>query len=244
VDKIGRGPHYDRIKPIAWWPAAGNARRHIASFQVNPGDRFVLLCRVSSHQQGRRGNLVAQETNLREAVESHGGIVVAVKAYEWSGKGPKWFEYLNEAALSAQRHDAILLAATTDRFIRSEWYRSDSERFWRAQAQHHELYDLRDCTRGVPLMTYLDPNTPPGECRALLTQWGQAAKGKGGRPRKADREPGYAKRRRETYTPMALQRRAQGGSWRAIAAEVSRDDGAPVTHVTISKWVKRRPVGC
>src|SRR5438128_910651 len=96
----------------------GKASAYIVPFRVRPGDRFVIVCRVSSHPQKLRGySLDAQEKRIRDAIEAQGGIVVAVVRHEWSGRGACWLRKLAEAANLADDHDAILIAATTDRFI-------------------------------------------------------------------------------------------------------------------------------
>ncbi len=73
--------------------------------------------------------------NLREAVEARGGVVVAILHCEWSGRGACWFDVLLPAmAEFARGQGAVLLAATTDRLLRSESFRAGHKRLRRAQA--------------------------------------------------------------------------------------------------------------
>ena len=111
------------LGPAPWERAMrrGKAGEVIEPFRVEPGEKFIVLCRVSSHQQGRRGNLLGHATVLPREVERRGGTVLKVLEYEWSGQGPGWDEILNEAGLLCLEHGAILLAATPDRFIRACW---------------------------------------------------------------------------------------------------------------------------
>lgn len=174
-------------------------------FAIKPGDKVVLLARVSSHEQGKAGNLVGQETHLPQAVEAAGGVVVDVVSVEWSGRGREWWDHLWAAAEVARKHGAILLAATTDRLIRHSLYRSDHPDKCRMQATEDDLRELAAATRGVRVMTFLHPDATPEECRSLLIRWGRDVKGnKGGRPPKEDRGPGWKKRRRERLRPQVL----------------------------------------
>ncbi len=212
----------------------GNAAEVIHPFHVEPGDKVVLLCRVSSCQQGKSGNLLGQELHLRRAVELRGGVVVGVVKHEWSGRGPEWLGKLAAACNEARRLGATVLAVSTDRFIRSRYFKSTKRRQCQAQAQQHDLMDLALAANGVRLMTLLDPDAPPVVCRSLLVRCGQGSKGqKGGRPRKPDGTPGYRKRRREELLPRVLELRGQGESLGRIAKLTG------LTKRLVQEWVGR-----
>src|SRR5262249_38031323 len=106
--------HDDDTPDLPRWldNPAGRPSAFIRPFHVNPGDKFVVLTRVSSSQQGADGNLLAQDANLRRAVKERGGRVVGGYAVAWSGRGPGWADHLLAASDFAERHNATLLAAT------------------------------------------------------------------------------------------------------------------------------------
>jgi hypothetical protein len=217
---------HDRIRK-------GNAADFISPFHVEPGDKFVLLCRVSTSDQTKHGSLLGQRTHLTQAVEERGGIVVEVQSFEWSGRGITWLKELTQVAESTRPHDAQILAATTDRFLRGFWFKGNNPILWEAQAQTPELQDLQDATRGVPLMTYLHPDATPAECKSLLTTWGQAATGRaGGRPR--DLPAGYRQERKERWLETVHKLHREGG-------KVGRYEPSPSTSPTRRACASARP---
>lgn len=239
-----------RLSTLKDWMRPGDASKYLAPFHVKPGDRFVILCRVSSGEQGRKRALKTQSKKLRAAVEAAGGVVVEViddedrcvasgcSVFNEHSKRPYWLSIVEDAAHIARRLDAILLAATTDRLIRSSWFRSTSPRGSKARAQDFDLEQLKAATKGVRIMTYLEPNTPLDKCRALLAKWGQEVKQrKGGRPRKLDREPGWRKRRKNELLRAVLEQRRAGVSYRNIAKRVSQKFANPITHVAVRDWI-------
>jgi hypothetical protein len=153
---------------------------------------------------GPRRHLLGQQIGLRASVEARGGEVVATLNHVGPGRGPAWLRDMAAAADRARRHCTILLAATTDRFIRSPWFHSDDSELCLAQAR---AIDLRDAVGYVALMTLLDPDASPGDCRSLLTRWGQEAKGRsGGRPRSGHRpgRPPNTDARKARLMPLVL----------------------------------------
>lgn len=151
----------------------------------------VLYLRVSSHKQNWKGNLDSQEKNLRELMDSMGIEVVAVfraEAFGWDCDRRE----LEEACRVAKEHGAIVLAETTDRFVRPRSYHSEKNPD--AQPTPNNIDDLRISAQGVTLATHLHPDAPPAEVRAYQTRRGQRTKGrKGGRPKS---RPGYKKEER------------------------------------------------
>src|SRR5262249_25433015 len=142
---------------------------------------------------------------------------------EWSGRGPDWIEKLSRAADVARKHGAVLLAATTDRIVRSIFFKSSNKIACKAQAQEEQLREGKRVTEGVPLMTYLDPDAPPEECRSLLIRWGQGAKGnKGGRPRK---ENTASREEKQRWRPRVLELHERGLSCRDVADQVEKEAG-------------------
>jgi hypothetical protein len=211
----------------------------IQRFHVTPGQLFVILARVSSCQQGKRGNLDAQETMLRRAVTERGGIVVKVLRKEYSGHGDGWLDYLHgEAFQAARRAGATLLAATLDRLLRNPSFESRHRKLCLAQPTDDHLFDLHFTACPIrticPIMTYLPPDATPAQCRSLLSSWGQEQKGrKGGRPIKG--RDAF----RQHWQPVAMELATQGMSLHAIARELRRLSGHRPSHETIRSWVRQ-----
>src|SRR5262245_15824032 len=94
------------------WTSRGNAADYIRQFDpddVEPGQRFVLWCRVSGRAQGAERNFLGHEAGLRAAVESAGGVVAEVFAFAGKGRGPGHLRRLRRAADRARELGAILL---------------------------------------------------------------------------------------------------------------------------------------
>jgi hypothetical protein len=222
-----------------------DASPFVLPFHVEPGQRFLLLCRVSSTDQGRRDNLRAQRLFLTRAVEESGGIVCAGLEFEWSGRGPQWHRKLAMAARFARRLGATLLADTVDRLVRSQRFRSDDPVLCKEQAQRQDLLDLEGALHGVKVMTFLDPNASAEECRSLLIRWGQSSKGHtGGRPQRP--QPGHRQRRRDLYLQRVLRMHGWGLSCRRITRYLRREEGVVLTPKTVWQWVQeaaREPKG-
>src|SRR5690348_6913412 len=109
---------------------SGKAIRFIRSFKLRPGQLVYLICRVSNCQ--RRRNRDDQEANLHEAVEATGAIVVDLYRIVISGRNPYW---LRQAAHEAREAGAtVMLAETTDRFIRNRYFHSKKSFFTGFQA--------------------------------------------------------------------------------------------------------------
>jgi hypothetical protein len=128
---------------------AGRASKHIASFDVKPGDKVWLAARKSNCD--RRPNLLNNAANLRAIVEAAGGIVLGVSEKTISGWDTSW---LGEAAGMAKRAGAIaLIAECTDRFVRNKHYHSVE--LWTLQATEEELGELAWCANGMRLIDAL-----------------------------------------------------------------------------------------
>ena len=131
----------------------------------------------------------------------------------------------------AKRHNAKIVAITTDRLIRHADFKSKGTEYERnARANTEDLDDLKRYADGVELVTLVDPDAPMADCMALHKEIGQQVKGrKGGRPRK--NPPGYKKERRLRDQPEAVRLRAEGKSIREIAHIL----GVPVS--TVHRWL-------
>ncbi len=239
MSAAGRRPPLTYTKPRDWterYFTRGPAGEYMTRLRVRPADRFIIICRVSRRQQNKKRKLDYQEAKLRRYIEARGGIVIAVVREVKSGWEPKW---LWQHAKTAEHQGAKLVALTPDRFVRNHHYQSSDKRLAQLQATTDELAELRFWTRGVELMTYIDPDATPGKCRSILTKIGKAASTKrDGRPPKQaiDREPGYRARRKAKGIERMMEMYGKGCRIRGIAKRLSRQLG--VTPKTVYKWMR------
>jgi hypothetical protein len=197
----------------------GKASDYIQTWDtVKPGDSVVLCARKSFAD--KNDSLDDQEANLRREALAAGAKVVGIVRYEGSGRHPDW---LCKAVVVAKKHNAKLVAESTSRFRRNDFY---SNRHQEAQARTCELEDLRYWTEGLPLVTHLHPDASPSEERSYQTRRRSNRK-RGGRPSK----PGYKKRRRARLKSKALAMRAAGKS----LGEIAKQLGCPRS--TIQGWM-------
>jgi hypothetical protein len=206
----------------------GKASRFILPFSsLTPGQKVCLVLRKSTPYQGP---MEAQEHFLREAVQKAQATIVEVFPYKGSGKSTEWFTYLKEAAILAGKHEAVLLAACTDRFLRSEkfWPRGQA---WKYQANEEELQNLKEAVGETPLMTFLNPDAPPNECKGLLSKWGQQyGRNPGGKPLSR-------KGRRHRFFPRVLSLAEEGLSSQKISDAIIAQHGVRIPRRTISRWL-------
>ncbi len=186
---------------------AGTASNYIRDFKlIQRGTKVVLCLRVSGCTQQQNKNLDDSESFLRKELEQIGAIVVGVIRHVGSGWDPEW---LLPAVRLGKKHGAVLLAESTDRFIRNPYYHS---RFWQnGQASELDLQYLRRTVGDATLVTWLHPDATPAEIRSHQRKRGQEAKGnKGGRPKK--KKAGYKKELREEWKPQVLLMHREGNS--------------------------------
>jgi hypothetical protein len=204
---------------------------HHAS-ELKPGQKAVLWCRVSGCEQNRQGNLDDNEAKLTELSKDLRTEVVGVIRYVGSGTDPIC---LVNAVDLAKKLGAVLLAESTDRFIRHPAYHSKENP--NAQAREPDLEELQYWTQGVELYTDLHPDASPQEVRSYQRKRGQKYKGnKGGRPRKRK----WKKRRFARYE-VARKLREEGKSIRQITNMLNElDDGfGKQSFKTTANWLKR-----
>ena len=144
--------------------------------------------------------------------------------------GPGWScHWLQHAAKIAKAHEAVLIAESPNRFVRSDHYHSVTNPT--AQANALELERLKMWTRGVPMYTVLHPDATFEQERSYETRRGPC-----GRPPKAS--PGSIKRRRESLLPQALELRSQGKSYREI------EEVLKVSYSTVRDWIGQAKTRC
>ena len=208
----------------------GNAASYITHDGIQPGDRVVLCCRVSTRQQNHRGNLTAHERHLRAEIAARRAEVVGLVRYVGSGCDPLW---VSRAAAIAKPHHAKLVALTTDRFVRHPDYKSTGSDYERnARANTEALEDLKRYVGGVELVTLVDPDAPLATCMGVMRRVGQQVKwNPGGRPKK--NPPGYKKQRRLKNQPQVFWMHAVGYTARRIARILDLPES------TVRRWVRR-----
>jgi hypothetical protein len=207
---------------------AGKASKYIDPFQICPGDRFILCCRVSGREQKRNKNCEDQATNLRQIVSENGGSIVDVVSHVGTGWDSCWLIY---AANLAKLHDATLLAESTDRFVRSPLYHSAKMKD--EQARRSDLEGLRFDTAGVRLMTHLHPDSEPRHVRSYQRKRGQQQKGnKGGRRKK--KRGKYFKSYKSNFALLKVKwMKIAGFSIREMAKHLERSSS------TIQSWLRQ-----
>jgi hypothetical protein len=118
---------------------------------------------------------------------------------------------LSDAADYDRTSGTVVVAESTDRFIRSE--RFHTKKNPSAQPTTAEFEALKRVTKGVTLATIHHPDADWKEVRSGQAKRGQSTKGrKGG----GDRKPGWRKRRKERLQPKARRLRRKGKSYRKI----------------------------
>ena len=143
---------------------------------------MVIYYRVSASDQERKKILNEQVKNLIREVEQSG--FTTIRTFREVGAG--WQEYrdvLMYAAEHALANDAVLVAESVTRFIRSKDFNSQIN--WKVPPTVAKYRRLQRDTQGVKLATVVAPDATPEEIRSYETKRVQKAKGKpGGRPKK------------------------------------------------------------
>ncbi len=191
------------------------------------GQRVVIYCRVSGRDQERSQNLCDQDENLERELEKLGFNVIESLGEVGAGwKGDR--DGLLRAVEIAHENDAVVVAESVTRFIRSRDYNSVTN--WNAKPTVADYNRLQLETDGVELATLINPDATPEEIRSYETKRGKKSKGNpGGRPKKCS--PGYKKRERQMYLPKVLELYKQNKNIAAIARSVN------LKYDTVYSWV-------
>lgn len=149
---------------------------------LQPGDQVILCCRVSGRAQARKSNLDNQAIKLQDEMNRLGVRVVDVCRFVGSGWDPWWLEPL---AVHAGQVGAKLVATDVTRFLRSRLYGKTSQH---SSPTLSEFNELMLYTLGVPLITLLDPDASPGQCRWFESELGTRTKAQSQAQQIADRK--------------------------------------------------------
>jgi hypothetical protein len=208
----------------------GTASAYIWSFDViEPGDPvFIVLC-VSACD--RITNLDDAERRLRGYLAESKAIVVGEPHKE---VGPRFWpdEWLPKVVRKAKAAGAKwMLAEMTDRLVRNRHFEFNKSPRNDYQASDDQLQALIAAAGGMPLVTYLHPDTPPEEVRTYRSFHGQESSGnKGGYP--SHKSSGYKKRLKDRVMPEVLRLASSGLSPREIESRTKVD------HCTAWRWIK------
>ena len=195
--------------------------------RLKRGQPVVIYCRVSGNVQESSQNLSNQGENLKNESKQREFVVLKIVSEVASG----WKEDRDALKLAAEyalAKDAVLVAESVTRFIRSRDYNSVTN--WNAKPTVADYNRLQLETDGVELATLINPDATPEEIRSYETKRGKKSKGNpGGRPKK--RDPGYKKRERQMYLPKVLERYKQNKNIAAIARSVN------LKYDTVYSWI-------
>ena len=205
----------------------------VTPFDVQPGERVILHCRVSTDDQ--RPHLAGQERLLRQLVADRGGRVLL--AVHRVGPGSD-LALLRPALAIARLCNTNILAETLDRLIRPTTFHPYLAPH--APLTRDDLRRLAQVAKGVRLMTIVHPDASPSSAHGFQTKRGQLASGNpGGRPRRHDNEPGHRRRRRDRLLEDVLRLRQAGLSSRDIAERIRHETGEELSHRTVQLWISQ-----
>lgn len=172
---------------------------------------IAIGCRVSTTQQGRKGNLIGQEARLSRTVLESGGDIAYVGKFEWSGRGQQWLDKLKAFGRKAtERGSDMALFGTLDRLMRSLHFDSDDPVLCKAMPTLEQVEQAVHAI-GLPVMILNGPEATTSSNRGRLIEWGNP-----GRP-KEDKSEGYKKRIREELLEEALRLLGIGLSPRLVS---------------------------
>ena len=205
----------------------GIASHYISDIRsLKSGQRVVIYCRVSASAQEHSKNLRDQDENLKREIEGLGFVVID-RIQEVSSGWQEYRDGLLLAAEIARENNAVIVAESTTRFIRSRDYNSKTN--WKVKPTKAEYRRLQRETQGVKLATLVDPDAIPQKIRSYETKRGKKAKGNaGGRPRKQAGR-GDAERKK-MMLPKVKWMLWLGGSLKEVAEILG------VSHTTVMNW--------
>jgi hypothetical protein len=181
---------------------------------------IILHTRVSARSQDCNGNLDDEVLRCLEELTKRNLVVTDITREIASGWMRDERVALSKSVLQAQKYNAVIVAESLCRFLRSESFHTKGAPNASPTALDFEW--LAHFTHGIPLATILPPNTKWQVVRSYQTIRGiQHANG-----------PGYMKQRREIIRPHVLKLARLGLSLRDIERKIS------VSYTTIRDWLR------
>lgn len=221
--------HRRRTKGISRYDKSppGTASYHFEHFKKSTykGQKVILYCRVSAGDQ--EDNLDGQELRLRRYLESFEVKIIGIFREVISGYVRNCGR-LKTAAKEAKKTGAVILAESTDRFVRNIDYNSKTNP--NAQPTVEEFEYIKYITKDVILATALHPDLPWKKVRKYQTIRGQ--KTKGGRHPK-----GWRKRRKKKFYKTVIRMRKEGQSLGHISKKLK------LTKSLVQYWIAKRKNG-
>ncbi len=207
-------------------PAKPSTRIQHAPDVIRFGTLVWIVARKSDDKDAKRC-LADQSAHTAEEAIRQGAKILGSSEFITPGSDPYW---LRAVAEQARKHGAIIVAATTDRLIRSYNYDQHHQDWLPNQAELDYLMRVVD---GVPLATIDHPDATNGEQRSFQSKRGQERTGrKGGRPVK--KVAGIKKQRRVLLQPQAIQLRREKLSLKEISQLLD------VKRSTVQDWLKNQ----
>ena len=216
----------------------GKAGDYIAHFEnllpSRPGLKVVLYCRVSRCWQSKNGNLKSQNEYLKKTIQRYRkkndcNIHITTTFEEVASGWENDRTQLIDAARTAKVCNAVLVAESTCRFLRSDRFHSNKRP--NVLPTIYEYENLVTDTQGVTLATIMPPDTAWKDIKGFQARRGQHSRSNyGGRPK--DKYSGYKNDRRTKYLKQVRQYYRKGLS----IADIVRKTNIPRS--TISDWIK------
>ncbi|MHC4123234.1 MAG: helix-turn-helix domain-containing protein [Planctomycetota bacterium] len=201
-----------------------------------PNSIAVLYNRESSYPQDYKRNHETHEKVLRRVCKKYGINVVRFYCETCSGK--MWNADRQELRRAVRKalmkikkgKHAFILATSSDRYLRNiDFHTIDNPAVLPTEVEFEKLKKL---TRGVPLVTLLNPDRSWRSVRGYQSKWGQRVKGnKGGHP--VSKRPRWTIKRREEKLPAVNRLVKKGWNPTDIARKVK------LPRQTVSDWIDK-----
>lgn len=207
--------------------SVGRPSAVVKKLEVVPGQEYIAISRVSSRQQKLNGDLDDQDWYVTKHITDRGGKVI--DHVKHLGKGPN-LEWLKEASNIALNRRAILVAESTDRYVRHpDAYQGRKNQ--RLLPRTEDIERLRKMLNGAKATTILNPEAEIEEVWAHQHNRGIEAKRINGRNK--DKYNGYKNDIRNEKLSRAIWLRNKGRSIQQIANKLGEKKP------TIQKWLER-----
>ena len=196
--------------------------------QQTPGVPVILIARVSSPEQRRKGNIEDQLSRMRKKVKRRGSKVIKEYCEVAQGKNVRRAT-VRRAIRKARRTGAAIVFETMDRMLRHIKFNPKTNP--NARVSDKKIERFLNIHRCVTFALLDNPKSSLKKIKRLRAKRGQRAKGNHGG---GDNKPGKMVRRREKLLPRAIKLRKKGWSFRRIGERLGI---APM--VACDWWHKR-----